>query len=44
MFKRFTAIFIVLILVLSMVGCAGGSQILAPYKFNEDLKTYNINI
>lgn len=42
MFKRITAIFIVLVFVFTMAGCTGGSQTLAPYKFNEDLKTYNI--
>lgn len=42
MLKKLLTCVIILILSVSIIGCSGGSKIIKPYRFNENLMTNNI--
>ena len=42
MLKKSLTLLIILVLCLSASGCAGGSSVMKPYLFNENLQTNNI--
>ena len=42
MLKKILTFIVILVLSVSIIGCSGGSKIVKPYKYNENLKTYNI--